>query len=621
MLMGPVFRAEMLRTSRQKRYYFLRVVYGLLLLAIVWGGYEDLQRIHRGEEITTRMLASFAAQVFIGFSAVQFTAVLLLVPPIFGGAVADEKQRKTLHYIMASQLSSFEIILDKVLGRSALLWVFVAIGLPVVSILSLSGGISAEMLIAAYGGTISSVFFAVALTVLVSTWARRVRDGVMTSYLLLLFWMFVPPLVMLIGREIRPRLYDFVEPVNDWLVDLSPLGAFLRLSRIPGVIPETPEDELLLMVGLQIGAAALFLLLAIWRLRPIFRRQEETPARRTWFKRSEERKKRQVVKRRRWFDHPPCGDDPIAWKERWFAPVDRFTRLVLLPAIVVITLPLALLTEADGRISSVFVDMARDLVSSFRHPRAEFLRAIQIDVGWYVGFWLLAVAGAAASSVTLERERDTWVSLTASPLTGWEILRGKLLGAIWNQRGFAAVLIFLWLLGLVTGTVNPLGMLASILAVGVLTWFVAAVGAYFSLKHFSTTRALASTLLALAVCNGYPLFLLVYFSNGLSWNASFTVLGIMPGLASWSLALPRSANSAWASIWHYPVEWLQYPMLPFLVFGGYAAAAAVMTLWIALRFDRWLDRPPLSGPSESDEIRVSKSGAGSKQELEKVAVG
>ncbi|MHB1556803.1 MAG: ABC transporter permease [Isosphaeraceae bacterium] len=618
MLMGPVFRAEMLRTSRQKRYYFLRVVYGLLLLAIVWAGYAEMQRIHRGEEINTRMLASFAAQVFMGFAIVQLTTVLLLVPPIFGGAIADEKQRKTLHYIMASQLSSFEIVLDKVLGRASLLWVFVAIGLPIVSILSLSGGISAEMLIAAYGGTVSTVFFAVALTVLVSTWARRVRDAVMTSYLLLLFWMFVPPLVMLIGREIRPRLYDFVEPVNDWLVDLAPLGAFLRLSRIPGLVPAAPEDEFLLMVGLQLGATALLLLLAIWRLRPIFRRQEETPARRTWFKRSE-KKTQKVANRRHWFDHPPCGDDPIAWKERWFAPVDRFTQLVLLPAIIVITLPLALLTEADGRISSVFVDLARNPVASFRSPRSEFLRAIQIDVGWYVGFWLLAVAGAAASSVTLEREKDTWVSLTASPLTGWEILRGKLLGALWNQRGFAAVLIFLWLLGLVTGTVNPLGMLASILAVAVLTWFVAAVGAYFSLKHFSTTRALASTLLALAICNGYPLFLLVYFSNGLSWNTSFSVLGVMPSLASWCLALPRSANSAWASIWHYPVEGLQYPVLPFFVFGGYAAGAAVMTLWIALRFDRWLDRPPLSGPSESDEILISKSR--SEPELEKAAVG
>ena len=108
MLMGPVFRAKMLRTSRQKRYYFLRVVYGLLLLAIVSIGYERLRHFHA--IVRTRDLSALAAETFVGLAIVRLTTVLLLVPPIFGGAVADEKQRKTLRYIMASQLSRFETI-------------------------------------------------------------------------------------------------------------------------------------------------------------------------------------------------------------------------------------------------------------------------------------------------------------------------------------------------------------------------------------------------------------------------------------------------------------------------------------------------------------------------------
>ena len=168
MLMGPVFRAELLRTARQRRYYVLRLVYGLLLLLLVWTGYERM----RWDQpvISLADVAAFAAETFIAFAIVQLITVLLLVPPVFGGAIADEKQRKTLHYLMASQLSSGEIILDKVLGRSAHLAVFVAIGLPVVSMLGLFGGISAEYVVVAYVGTFSTVAFAVALTVLVSTW-------------------------------------------------------------------------------------------------------------------------------------------------------------------------------------------------------------------------------------------------------------------------------------------------------------------------------------------------------------------------------------------------------------------------------------------------------------------
>jgi ABC-type transport system involved in multi-copper enzyme maturation permease subunit len=612
MLMGPVFRAELLRTSRQRRYYALRLVYGLVLLALVWTGYEQL-RDHR-PVISTADLASFAMSTFVAFAVLQLVTVLLLVPPLFGGAIADEKQRKTLHYIMASQLSSGEIILDKVFGRAGLVAVLVAIGLPVVSILALSGGISAEAIVVAYVGTFTTVAFAVALTMLVSTFARRVRDAIITSYLLVIGWQLVPPLILIAGISIRPALYFWIEPVNEWLVDSSPLGAVLMAEGgvRRGAVRSSIEDQFLLMAGLQLAGTALFLLLAIWRLRPTFRRQEEIPARRGWFR------SKTVRPRRRLFDPPPCGDDPVGWKERHYAPVDRFTRVVLLPAIIIITLPLALMTEADGRLSQIIVDYWRTGLEARRHIPPQFLRMLQVDLGWYTAFWLLAVAGASASSVTIEREKDTWVSLTATPLTGWEILRGKVLGAIWNQRGFAAVLIFLWALGLLTLGVHPLGVLTSIAAVGLLTWFVAAVGLYTSLRTFSTSRALTTAILALAICNGYPLVLVLWFRGELDWHSSFSALGVMPSLAAWWLAIPHSNGSASQTIQgpHPYLElWPSSATIPVVMLLTYAGAAIGLTSWIARRFDRWLDRPPLvdwqgrsivvlASPTDADLISV-----------------
>jgi hypothetical protein len=41
-LMGPVFRAELLRTSRKRHYYVQRVVYGIVLLMVLWLNYERL---------------------------------------------------------------------------------------------------------------------------------------------------------------------------------------------------------------------------------------------------------------------------------------------------------------------------------------------------------------------------------------------------------------------------------------------------------------------------------------------------------------------------------------------------------------------------------------------------
>src|SRR5262245_26036753 len=154
MLMGPVFRAELLRTARRRRYYVLRLIYGLVLLLMVWSGYAPM--LQRQAVVRRSDVAEFAAETFISFAIVQLITVLLLIPAVFGGAIADEKQRKTLHYLMASRLSGGEIIVDKVLARSAHLAVFVLIGLPVVSLLGLFGGISADSVVMAYVGTFSS---------------------------------------------------------------------------------------------------------------------------------------------------------------------------------------------------------------------------------------------------------------------------------------------------------------------------------------------------------------------------------------------------------------------------------------------------------------------------------
>jgi ABC-type transport system involved in multi-copper enzyme maturation permease subunit len=595
--MGPVFRAELLRTARQRRYYVLRLIYGAILLLLVWTTYEEMRQSNLVVHLDD--VAQFATNTFLSFAIVQLITVLVLIPAVFGGAIVDEKQRKTLHYLMASQLTGGEIILDKVLGRSAHLAVFVAIGLPVVSLLGLFGGISVETVFVAYVGTFSTAAMTVALTVLVSTLARRVREAILAAYILVSAWLLVPPLIMVTGTGLRIPLYYWIEPVNDWLVDSSPLGALFRVTvagPIGGRGRASLEDEFFLMVGFQLAGAAFFLLWAIWRLRPTFRRQEETPTRRGWFR------SRGSRPRRRWLAHPECGDDPILWKERYFAPFDRFTRLILLPAIIIVTLPLALMTETEGRLSQVAMNFWRQGLDAYKFHPESFLWALQVDLGWYVAFWLLAVAGAAASSVTIEREKDTWVSLTATPLTGREILRGKVLGAIWHQRGFAAVLIFLWALALISGAAQPLGILSSIALVALFTWLVATVGVYASLRGSSTSRAIGSALTALVVLNGYPLYLYLFLRGRLDWDYSYSVLGMMPSLSAWSL-VPGQIFGArfWKLIdgtGFTPPSSLFGPAVLFL----YAAVALALTRRIIGQFDRWLDRPPLSNTPSSVKV-------------------
>jgi ABC-type transport system involved in multi-copper enzyme maturation permease subunit len=598
MLMGPIFRAELLRTARRGRYYALRFVYGLMLLALFWSGYQATFANSRMASIAA--VAEFAEATFLTFAIVQLVTLLVLIPPLFGGTIADEKQRKTLHYLMASQLSGGEIVADKVLGRSPHLAVLMAIGLPIVSILGLIGGVSGESVAVAYIGTASTCAFAAALTVLISTLSRRVRQAVLLAYLLVFCWMLVPATCLLFGSTILRAQYLWIRPVNEWLAASTPSGVFIQMAVSRRTSPtfnlSAMRGDFEWMVGLQLGGAALFLLLAVWRLRPTFRRQEEAPVRLRWFPGREAK-----AGRRRWFARPECRGDAVLWKERYFAPTDRFTRLVLLPAIALVSLPLALMTEVEGNIGRRVVEFCQHGFHASRFGTSALASALRLDVGWYTAFWLLAVAGAAASSITLEREADTWVSLTSTPLTAWQILRAKVLGAIWNQRGFGAVLLFLWSTAVLTGAVRPQHVLVSIFVVGILTCLVAAIGIYFSLHASSTSRALASTILALGVLNGYPIILLLWFRGSLWWDGSFNLLGFMPRLAAAPL-LPSELETE-SQVFYYRLSSIYADPLALVpngrlwVFSGYLIAASLLAWRIVTQFDRWLDRPDLSASS------------------------
>ena len=91
-----------------------------------------------------------------------------------------------------------------------------------------------------------------------------------------------------------------------------------------------------------------------------------------------------------------------------------------------------------------------------------------------------------------ERERGTWLGLIATPLSGWEILRAKMLGPVLSRLGGALTPIALWTVGLMAGAVHPLGFLAAVTGLAVFAWFGSALGvtlmAMFGLVFLVTGR-------------------------------------------------------------------------------------------------------------------------------------
>ena len=113
-------------------------------------------------------IQAFAEDAFIQFAAAQGIGLLLLIPALVAGIISDEYQRKTLHYLLASRLSSAEIVLGKLGARMVHVAAFIALGLPIVSLLMLYGGLNPANIFYVYTGTMTLVLFIAGFSTLIS---------------------------------------------------------------------------------------------------------------------------------------------------------------------------------------------------------------------------------------------------------------------------------------------------------------------------------------------------------------------------------------------------------------------------------------------------------------------
>ena len=150
-------------------------------------------------------------------------------------------------------------------------------------------------------------------------------------------------------------------------------------------------------------------------------------------------------------------------------------------------------------------------------------------------FSVLLLTESAARSISDERERDTWPGLRMTSLNGREVLRAKVIGSVWKLRAVLALPVGLWSVGLVAGSVHPLGFLAALVVLIVSTGFIAIMGTTLSL--WSSDRHQANERFLLVVI---PLMF---------WGLLPRVLP--PGTSSVLLGAASLPLLLWLSLWSY----------------------------------------------------------------------
>jgi hypothetical protein len=256
---------------------------------------------------------------------------------------------------------------------------------------------------------------------------------------------------------------------------------------------------------------------------------------------------RQARRRR---PRPPCGDDPVLWNAiqtnrratvgAWIE--DSLIWLVWIGLIALVTswfavpafrelaacgygaAPEAFSMPAWNPLVRVIGDR---LIMPANGPaagqaRLEFNIVLrQVSAIWAWGY-VLALYGAAVEGMKAERERGTWLGLIATPLSGWEILRAKMLGPVLSRPGGTLTLIALWMVGLMAGAVHPLGFVAAVTGLAVLAWCCSSLGVSTSLREGGMKRA------------GHPLALVV---RRVAAVGVTILVGAISGALAWSSLL------------------------------------------------------------------------------------
>jgi ABC-type Na+ efflux pump permease subunit len=493
MSLGPVFHFDLIRTARRRRFFVARFVFGMILLGIITINFLQFIDINGTwyrpfrRNVALHELSDLGQSLSISLIVAQLVLVLGLTPALVGEAIASERQRKTLHDLLTTQLSSLSIVLGKSTARLANVVALLALVLPIASLLTLFGGFSPESLLWSYAAIGATAYFLAGLSILASVLARRPRDAVGAAYSLAAAWMFIPPLLD-IGLRLLPGSYAHaavaVKTGLDWIWPASPLTLVTDARLILMQGPEALRLWAAWLIASQVVYGTLFLALATWQLRPAYRRQEGRAGRRSgvW------------AVRFRWFQRGPCGDDPVFWKEvhvvnRSGGIIHQLGRLLVTLIIGYFVFLVFYVAYEEGAFKELLVNGYFYHDQGTYHGREALSIAIRMITAAIFGFWMLWLGRLTAASISMEREQDTWISLLATPLEGAEILRGKMFGALRTTAPGGIIVVSFWLIGLALGAIHPLGFLLALIGLALFVWYTTVLGTYFSLISKTTWRA------------------------------------------------------------------------------------------------------------------------------------
>ena len=532
-LCGPVATIECQRAIRPKWLRWLRMVAAIpaagIAVVVVW-----IWMLWAGIEPNFRPGNLLGGGLF-AVEITQTVLALLLSPAIIAGVIASEKDRGTLTLLLASRLSSRDIILGRLAGCFSQVFLIAAAALPMIVLLAAFRRVRLYELLLLIGLPAAVALGAGGMAVAASTLAKRGRDALLATYLI--------EVLLILASFFGMRRPEFA-----WLQFFNPFTAMYRLVFAGDVGSATFTTALWLLL------AAAGTLLAILQLRPAYRRQTGGQTRKR-------------LLGRRWA--PAVSDRPMLWKELYIESKGSLGMMSRWLTRLFVTLLAAGGTVVLGFVAWNFFHGTGGLP-----PAVETIAMILAATATYV-VWLIewATGLRAAGVITGERQRSTWDAILTSPLEGREIITAKVCGSLYSLRYLALATCFAWSAAVLAGHMSISACATSLALLVAGSAFMAAIGVAVSMAGSSPNRGMAITI-GMWMVGALGTSVIAGFLSGV---AMLLVMFVAAPLAESANFRPSVAFDVAGLIWG-----VFYVLLRV---GLYLGAALLAISWVLARFD------------------------------------
>ncbi|MHC4742890.1 MAG: ABC transporter permease, partial [Planctomycetota bacterium] len=430
----------------------MRSVYIALLtifVAFVW--IERVSWISWGDAYSASRMAEAGKYVVNGIVRFQFYAIQVLAVIMLSGSISEEIYSRTLNVLMSTPISSFQIVMGKLLSRMLQLMILLAISLPLLAIVRVFGGVPWDFLISGLCITVTAAVFVGSISLFFSIFLRRFYIVIIVTMVVVVTVYFFLPLSIEpnLGRMGRAWLH-VLYCLNPLIMMLHTTRDMLRPGIAGGIVRFWPVH-----CGLMLCISAVVLLVSARLVRKAALRQAagKRGVFGRLFMRLEEWSAQKDSRRQQGGEIRRVMGPALVWKEL-VRPVSRRQRLI---SAVIIGAEVVLILMAYAFPAAV---------ASLGH-----YEAVLMNVWILMGLGILFTSITSATSITTEKEARSWPLLLGTDSSEWQIILGKFAGVLRRSLLVWALLLLYFVMFWRVGIFHPIGILQiTMVAVGTIVF-------------------------------------------------------------------------------------------------------------------------------------------------------